>query len=69
MVWASAVMKRRREDKERGRVGVRERAASVHCNRSNKAFKMLGLIEEFSPTLNQDDRKVLCDYELQITET
>jgi hypothetical protein len=68
MVWASAVMERQREGRERGRVGVRERAVSVRCNGSNKAFKMLGLIEEFSPTLNQDDRKVLCDYELQITE-
>jgi hypothetical protein len=69
MAWASAVMERRREGRERGRVGVRERAVPMRCNGSNKTFKMLGLIKEISPTLNQNDQKVLYDYELQIIET
>jgi hypothetical protein len=69
MAWASAVMERWREGRERGRVGVRERAVPMHCNGSNKTFKMLGLIEEFSPTLNQNDQNMLYDYELQIIET
>jgi hypothetical protein len=29
------------------------------CNGSNKTFEMLGLIEEFSPTLNQDSGSCL----------